>query len=259
MKIALPKISLKADRIKALTKTFMQDKYAKVLHDLTELEIESPDDMRVKQKIGEILYRQGKYDSAITKFDEMVRFFEKNEFILKSIRACKMILKIRPQLIDYNIKLGSLFLKLGMTNESANQYRIVMSHYAAIKDHVNTLKYAKILVKVDPSNDSKVKLAEIYHNSSLVAEAVNLYQELANDARSKKDFDKLQHYYELLLPHVPNNSNLLKDVCILNLRKQKPDYVLKLLDQYQVTDNRAFADLVKKARLMREALRRQKK
>jgi len=258
MKFALPKLKINSDKIKALTNKLMQDKYEKTLQDLRELEAENPDDMRVKQKIAEILYRQDNIDLSLEKYKEIVSFFEKNDFILKAIRTCQSILKIRPSLVEFNIRLGSLHLKLGMTNESANQYRIVVNSFASQGDMPNTLKYSKILAKIDPSNDNKVKLAEIYQSAGMKEEAVKLYEDLAKVSREKKDYDKLLHYYELLLPHQPTNSTLLKDICILNLRKQKPEYVLKLIDRYGVTENRAFADLVKKSRLMREAMRRQK-
>jgi tetratricopeptide (TPR) repeat protein len=257
MKVSLPKIN--SDRIKALTQKLMQDKHEKILEDLVDLERDNPEDMRVKQKIAELLYKQTNIEPSIDKFKEIAAYYEKNDFILKAIRACQQILKIKPLLVEYNIKLGSLHLKLGMTNEAANQYRITVNHFAHVGDVENTLKYSQILVKVDPSTDNKVKLAEIYQNSNMTNEAVSIYNELAQEAREKKQYDKLLHFYEMLLPHTPNSSTLLRDVCILSLRKQRPDHVLRLLDQYQAMDNRAFEDLVKKARLMREALRRQKK
>jgi len=254
----LPQFNVAKDKIKELSKSLMQDKYEKILQDLMELESENPDDMRVKQKIAELLYKLGRIDEAMTHLMAIVDFFEKGEFILKAIKASKNILKIRPELIDYNIKLGALYLKIGMINESANQYRIAITQYAHAGDITNTLKYSKILVKIDPSNDNKIKLAEIYQTAGMATEAMGLYKELAKEARQKKDYEKLLHYYDLLLPHDSKNIALIKDVCILNLRNQRPDSAIRILEQYSQTTNPEFKDLIQKALLMKEALRKKK-
>lgn len=256
MKFQLPKID--TERLKELRKKIFQDRYEKILEDLKELESENPTDMRVKQKIAETLFRRDRVDEAVEKYKEIAAHFEKEAFVLKAIKAYHSILKIKPDLVDYNLKLAGLYVKLGMTTEAANQYRIAINHYATLGDSAKTLALSKDLVKIDPSNDNRAKLAEIYQTCGMIAEAVKQYEILAGDCRAKKNYDKLLYYCELILPHQPDNKALLKDVCILYLRKQKPDQALRLLDHYKMTQDPVFAEVLKKAKLMQEVLRRRK-
>lgn len=257
MKLHLPKIN--SEKIKSLSKKFFQDKYEKILQDLCELEAENPGDMRVKQKMAEILFKKDRIDESIAKYREIAAFFEKEDFILKAIHACKSILKIRPELVDYNLKLSSLYQKIGMMNEAANQYRIAINFYAAMGEADKTVRLSQDLVKIDPSNDNRAKLAEIYQNFGMKDEAVKQLEILANNYRIVKDYDKLLYFYELLLPHKKTSKAIVKDVCILNLRKQNPQRVLKIMEQCQVLDDPEFADLVKKSKLMLEVLKKKKK
>lgn len=259
MKFSLPKIKIDSERIKSLSQKVFQDKYEKILRDLIELETDNPGDMRVKQKIAEIYFKKNKIDESIDKYKEIAAHYEKEEFILKSIEACKSILKIRPELVDYNLKLASLFLKIGMTNEAANQFRIAINFYASVHELEKTIRLSQDLVKIDPSDDNRAKLAEIYQHFGMTDEAIKQYEILAKNYRIKKDYNKLLHFYEMLLPHKKENKDILKDVCILNLRKQNPQRTLKILEQYAALDDSMFEDLVKKAKLMLEVMRKQKK
>ncbi len=259
MKFKLPKLDFNAEKFQELKKKFFQDRYEKIIKDLLELEIENPGDMRVKQKIAEIYYKKDRVDEAIGKYREIADHFEKADFILKAIKACKNILKIRPDLIEFNIKLAALYLKLGMTNEAASQYRIAVNHFAGRGQTEQTIKISQELVKIDPSYENRDKLAEIYQNFGMAGEAVKQYEYLAQHFRSVKDYDKLLHYYEMLLPHKKDNKALVKDVCILHLRRQRPERALKILELYKALDDVFYEELVKKARLMIDAMKKQPK
>lgn len=255
----LPKINFSSEGLKEISKKIFQDRYEKVLLDLIELEEENPNDMRVKHKIAEIYYKKEMIEEAVNKYREIAQYFEKEEFILKAIKACNSLLKIKPDLVQFNLKLAALYLKLGMINEAAGQYRIAINYYATHGDPAKTLGLSQDLVKIDPSNDNRAKLAEIYQNAGMGKEALKQYEIIAKDYRIKKDYAKLLYFSELILPHQPENKAVLKDVCILHLRNQRPERALKILDHYKMTDAPDFAELVTKAKLMMEALRKNRK
>lgn len=259
MKFKIPKVNFNTDKLKALSNSLFQDRSQKILKDLLELEVENPADMRIKQKIAELYFKQGKTDEAVAKFEEIMLSLEKSDFVLKAIRACQSILKMKPALVDYNLKLAALYLKVGMLNEAANQYRIAINHFAALKDEKKTIALSQDLVFIDPSPENRSKLAEIYQSCGMTDGAIKQYEVLAKEYRMQKNYDKLLHFYELILPHRPENRAILKDVCILYLRKQRPERSLKIMEHYKVLEDGDFQDLVKKAQMMVEALRKHKK
>jgi tetratricopeptide (TPR) repeat protein len=262
MKAKLPTIDIAG--LKERFNTFYHKRFQsadeKQLQDYLEVERERPDDMYVKQKIAELYYRMDRIDEAVAKYAAVAQSHEKSDFILKAIKGYKAILKVRPTLVDVNIKLGQLFLKVGLTVEAANQYRIAINHYAAAGDKEKTVTLTQLLVKIDPSNANRHKLAEIYQAYGLIEEALKQYELLAKDYRNKKIYDRLLNVYELILPHKPGNKAILKDVCILYMREQKPERALAIMDRYKVAEeDEVFTGLADKARLMVDAMRRQKK
>lgn len=262
MKAKLPKIDLATikERLNAFYHKRFQSADEKQLQDFLELERERPDDMYIKQKIAEQYYRMERIDDAVAKYGEVAQSHERSDFILKAIKGYKAILKIKPVLVEVNIKLAQLFLKVGLTVESANQFRVAVGHFAAAGNREKTLALTQQLVKIDPSNSNRQKLAEIYQSYGMTEEALKQYEILAKDYRAKKMYDRLLGIYELIMPHKPSNKAIIKDVCILYMRQQKPERALAIMERYKVADeDEVFQGLAEKARLMIEALKRQKK
>lgn len=249
---------LNSERVKKITNKLFQEKNEKTLQSLIELERETPQDTRIKMRISEILYHKGEIEEAIEKLQDIATIHEQAQFFLKAIDAYKTILKIKPDFIAINLKLATLYLKLNMINEAANQYRIAVHFYASEGDQKNMLNLAEKLVELDPSDENRAKLAEIYQGSSLADQAVEQYEILAKNYRLKKNYNKLLYFYELILPFKPDNRAILRDVCILHLRQKNPARALHVMEQYNVSDESSFKDLTKKANLMAEALKKQK-
>jgi tetratricopeptide (TPR) repeat protein len=249
----------KSNRLKELFKKIVQDPQEKALQNLLALEAEHPDDLRIRQQTAELYYKRGHLEEALSKFWEIAESYEKQDFVLKAIDTYKNILKIKPDMVEINLRLTSLYLKVDMKTEAANQFRIAINYYARAGFANKTLALAQQLVELDPSPENRAKLAEIYQSGGMTDEAVKQYELLAKDFRARKNYDKLLHFYELILPHRPNNTAIVKDLCILYLRKKDPQRTLTLIDQHKVGNDPAFEDLAQKARLMMEAIKRQKK
>lgn len=242
-----------------LKERLFQDKRDRLINELTTMEAERPDDARVKNKLAELLFSKGDTEQACEKFLEVAARFEKDDFTLKAIKTYSRILAIKPFESQYNVKLAKLYLKLGMTAEASNQYRIAINHHASNKDLEMAMGLSQDLVKIDPSVENRAKLAEIYQSFGMTNQAIEQYEIIAKYYRKEKNFDRLLHFYELLLPHQEDNKATLRDVCILTLRKQNPKRALKLIEQYNVGDDPVFKDIAEKAHMMIDAIKRQSK
>lgn len=247
-------------KIDTLRKKWFQNPHEKTLADLLKLERDDPNDLRYKQKLAETYYRLERLDEAVAKYIEIAAAHEKKDFNLKAIKVYKTILKIRPELVDINLRLAQLFAKVGLVGEAANQFRIVVNYFAIRGDQEKTVALSQQLVKLDPSNANRHKLAEIYQSAGMMDKALEQYEILAKEYRAAKNYDYLLQVYEMILPHKPGNKAILKDVCILYLRQQKPDKALSAMDRYKASpDDETFKSLFEKARLMQDALVRQRK
>jgi tetratricopeptide (TPR) repeat protein len=247
------------ERFEALRKKWFQSPSEKLLQDLLKLELDDPNDLRYKQRLAEAYYRLDRIDEAVSKYAEIAAAHEKQDFNLKAIKVYKSILKIKPQLIDINLRLAQLFAKVGLMGESANQFRIAVNHFAIRGDGEKTVALSQQLVKIDPSNTNRHKLAEIYQSAGMVEKALEQYEILSKEYRAAKNYDRLLQVYEMILPHKPGNKAILKDVCILYLRQQRPEKALSAMDRYKASDtDETFKSLYEKARLMLDALIRQR-
>lgn len=249
---------IKSEKLRSTLNKIFQDKDEKILFDLLELERENPNDTRVKIKIGEMFFKKNLIEEAIEKLEAAAQSFAAEQFHLKAIDVYKKILHIKPDFIPVNLKLSELYLRLNLVAEAANQLRIAINHYAQEGDQDHTRELAEKLVHLDPSLENRVKLAEIYQSFGMAEQAVEQYEFIAREYRLLKDYEKLLHFYELIMPHRPDNKAILKDICILLLKQKNPQRALHFMEHYKVMEDLNFKELLDKANLMAEALRRQK-
>ncbi|MBI2340372.1 MAG: hypothetical protein HYU99_08425 [Deltaproteobacteria bacterium] len=239
------------------SKLFQKNRYERVINDLKELALQRPDDMRIKMRMAETWFRAKDIPRAIQTYREIADLFERQNFILKAAAIYKNILKLEPGLVEINVKLAELYQKLGLQADAVNQYRIMVESYSAMGDRDKMIATCRKLVELDPAPANRRKLGEIYQMHGMAKEAVEQYEALAREYRLGKQYDDLLRVYELILPHKGDNQALIKDICILYLRRQEPDHAIRTMERFKLDGEPAFADLYDKARQMREILRKQ--
>ena len=90
--------------------------------------------MRIKIKIAETYFKAKDIPHAIQTYLEVSKIYIEHNFILKAVAIYKNILKLDPTLVDINLDLADLYLKLDMTGDTVTQYQIAMQHYASRGD-----------------------------------------------------------------------------------------------------------------------------
>lgn len=234
---------------------FQKNKYERLIADYEALAAQHPEDMRIRVKIAETYLKCKNIDHALAIYQEIASHYESKNFTLKAVAIYKNMLKLDPTQVEINVKLAELFRKLEMIPEATNQYRIILQHFTQQKETAKQLDTALTLVSIDPSNSNRRKLAEIYQAQGIIKEAIAQYEILAQNYLQEKKYDELLRVYEILLAHNPKNHPMIKDVCILYLRRQEPDNAIRTLERYKVDLDPAFSTLTEKAKLMKKALR----
>ncbi len=238
------------------SRLFQKNKYEKLLSEYISLSEKHPDDQRIWLKIAETYFKARDIDNAVLSYKRVAESFEKENFFLKAVAAYKNILKIKPTLVEINLKLAALYSKIGMTQDMVGQYRIAMNFFESRGDKDQLIETSRKLLEVNPTAANRRKLAEIYQNAGMMNEALEQYEILSREFRLNKQYDDLLRIYELMLPHKPKNHPLIRDICILYLRRQEPDAALRVMERHHVDTDPEFSTLYEKARLMREALRK---
>lgn len=241
------------------SRLFQKNKYEKLIGDYLALSAQHPGDTRILLKIAETYFRAHDITHAIDSYRQVALAFEKDNFFLKGVALYKNILKINPTLVEINLKLAELYIKIGMAQDAVTQYRIAMQYFEIHKDKESLIDTAKKLLEINPLPSNRRKLAEVYQNMGMTSEAMDQYEILAREFRLNKQYDDLLKIYELILPHKPKNQPLIRDLCILYLRRQEPDHAIKTMERYHVDAEPDFSPLYEKAKMMKEALRKQQR
>lgn len=257
-KSSKPKAKSKSDSgIKSFfSKLLQKNKFQGVLEDYKKLAQAHPEDMRIQLKIAETYFKAREFDHAIKTYEKIAEHYSEKNFILKAVAVYQRILKLNPNLVEINLKLSDLYQKLDMKDHAAIQLRIAMEVYKAHHESDALIEIAKKLVDLDPSPQNIRKLGEIYHSQGKTNEAIEQYQKLAQTYQLRKEYDELLRICELILNHQPQNRSLIKDVCLLYLRKKEPEKSIRILERYKVDNEPEFKSFYEKAKLMQRALKK---
>ncbi|EKD42677.1 MAG: hypothetical protein ACD_73C00063G0003 [uncultured bacterium] len=231
------------------------NKNDKALQDLQNLAASRPGDMRIQIKIADIYYQNKNLEMALETLQGIAQKYIQQNFALKAVAVYKKMLMMNPSVAQTNMDLAGLFEKMNMPSDAVIQYRIALQQYYSSGTRDKVIEITKKIASLDGSLLNKRHLAEIYQSFGMLTEALQEFETVAQLYRQQKQFDELLKLYEIILPHKPTNHALIKDVCILYLRKQQPDHAIKTMERYKVDADPAFNDLYEKAKLMKKALR----
>ena len=238
-----------------LAARFFEKKHDRVLKDAEAALTANPEDVRAKLNVAEAAFMARKVDEAVQTYREVALAYTRDSFILKAAAVYKNVLKLDPTLIEINLKLAELYLKLEMVPDAVTQYRIALQAFELKDDKEQMLSIGKKLVEIDPSPGNRRKLAEIFLGNRMTKEAMEQFGILAQGYRDGKQYDELLRAYEMMLPHLGENRPVIKDVCILYLRRQEPENAIRTIEKYKFDSEPTFAELYDKAKLMMKALR----
>ncbi|MDO8518987.1 MAG: hypothetical protein Q7T11_02350 [Deltaproteobacteria bacterium] len=243
------------EKYRELAARFFEKKHDRVLKDARAALTANPEDLRAKLKLAEAHFKAHQADLAIAAYREVAEAYTRDNFILKAAAIYKNILKLDPTAIETNLKLAELYQKLEMTSDAVTQYRIALQAFEAAEAKEKLLSIGKKLVEIDPSPANRRKLAEILIANRMTKEALEQYGILAQTYRDEKKYDDLLRIYEIMLPHIGENRGIIKDVCILYLRRQEPEKAIRTVEKYKLDTEPQFSELYDKAKLMMKALR----
>ncbi len=237
---------------------FQKNKFQKEIRDYLDLAATRPNDMRIRIRIAEIYFKAKEIDKSVETYLQIADTYVEQDFTLKAVACYKNVLMIDPSRVDVNLKLVDLYIKLGMNADAVGQMKIAIRHYKNLDLKDDVIALTKRIVELIPSSPNRRRLGELYQSHGLFDEAITQYEVIATEYRQSKSYDELLKIYELILPHKPDQHSLIRDVCILYLRKQEPDMAIKTMERYKVDSEAEFTELYDKAKLMKKTLRSNK-
>ena len=98
-------------------------KAIKELHKLVE---SSPQDFRLRLKLGDLYLKDGESESAIKEYLKVAELYEGEDLNLKAVSIYKKVLSISPKHMDALHKMAALYLKEGLEGSAKNCYQTIL-------------------------------------------------------------------------------------------------------------------------------------
>ena len=133
------------------------EEYRKLLAD-------SPKDIALLNKVGDLYVRISRNDEAVRLFLQLAARYAEDGFFVKAIAIYKKILKFDPTRLVVYEKLADLYHKQGLVNEARSQYQVLVDYH---QKHADTQSAAAVLEKMcelDP-DDPTPRAPQIISNS----------------------------------------------------------------------------------------------
>ncbi|MRR53298.1 MAG: tetratricopeptide repeat protein [Deltaproteobacteria bacterium] len=206
-------MSSQKDKFLASAQKFIQKgQFDRALRDYEQVVTADPKDVKLRQKLAELMIRCNRRDDAIREYNTIAKFYDENGFYLKSIAVYKQIQRLDPSNIEISLCLAALNEKQGMIGNALSEYKMVYDHYQKQGLVDQAIEILQKMQAVDPENvDIRLKLAETYF---AVKSEEKAYQEFTRAAITLKNrgnhdfFERVNRKIHDLFPDKTDSSVL---------------------------------------------------
>jgi len=138
-----------------------------------------PGDLRVRQRLAELLAKSKRVDDARKELETIGRNLTANGFYLKAIAVYKQIEKLFPDDIGVALMLASLNEKHGLSANALAEYKRAYDHYETLQNYVEALKALEAMQRIDAHNPNiKLKYAEVLFQQGKLEESQDAFRAL---------------------------------------------------------------------------------
>lgn len=206
-------LSSQKDKFLASAQKYIQKgQFDRALRDYEQVVTADPKDVKLRQKLAELMIRCNRRDDAIREYNTIAKYYDENGFYLKSIAVYKQIQRLDPSNIEISLCLAALNEKQGMIGNALSEYKMVYDHYQKQGLIDQAIEILLKMQAVDPDNvDIRLKLAETYFEAKNEEKA---YQEFTRAAITLKNrgnndfFERVNRKIHELFPDKTDSSAL---------------------------------------------------
>ncbi|MDK9717796.1 MAG: tetratricopeptide repeat protein [Trichlorobacter sp.] len=163
-----------------------------------------PGDLRVRQRLAELLAKSKRIDDARKELETIGRNLTANGFYLKAIAVYKQIEKLFPDDIGVALTLASLNEKHGLSANALAEYKRAYDHYETLQNYTEALKALEAMQRIDANNPNiKLKYAEVLFQQGKLEESQDAFRALGLllvERRDDATFGRLAERISQLFP-----------------------------------------------------------
>ena len=248
------------NKAKALAKAqqyLQKNNIDRALRELVAVVKDDPKDLRTRQKVAELLARQGRNPEAMKEFTVVAESYAHGGFFPKAVSIYKQMIRIEPDEMAHHLALGEVYQQLAHLSDAMDHFNVVAEHYevkGTTKDRVKI--YQKLSAIVPESLEYAEKLANICLQDADPQAAFEVWKNLANRLAPKGTSDALLRAYEGMQKFRSDDLELTRKLADLYLDRGQPKKALEKLQEAFKVDSQdtetlnlladAFVDLGQK-------------
>ena len=197
--------------IASAEKALQKGKVDSALKDYLKVLEESPGDINILNKVGDLFVRLNRNEESIPYFTRIAEHYSRDGFFLKAIAIYKKINKLDPARLDIYERLAELYGKQGLTIEAKSQYQVLADYHSKNENVIGAIGiYQKMAAAESQNIEIHVKLADLYTQARRTAEALKEYAVVATLLRERGAADEALQVYDKALKLGPDNGEILR-------------------------------------------------
>lgn len=245
-------MSSQKEKFLASAQKFIQKgQFDRALRDYEQVVTADPKDVKLRQKLAELMVRCNRREDAIREYDTIAKYYDENGFYLKAIAVYKQIQRLDPSNLEISLSLAALNEKQGMIGNALSEYKNVYDHYQKEGMIENAVEILQKMHAVDPENiDIRIKLAETLYAAGSTEKSYQEYTRAALSLKSQGStdtFDRVCRKIHELFPDRSESSVI--DILSEQIKNGVLDDAVPKLEKMVIEDpeNLAALDLLAEA------------
>jgi tetratricopeptide (TPR) repeat protein len=199
----------------AAEKLLQRGKVEAAIQEFRKLLADSPKDIALLNRVGDLYVRINRNDEAIRLFLQLAQRYSEDGFFVKAIAIYKKILKFDPTRMVVYERLADLYHKQGLLTEARDQYKVLVDYYQKHGDAKKGAEYLQKIADLDPEDPTpRVKLAEAHHQLGDKQKELGELKALAEMMTRHGRFEEAAQIYARAIAAAPDDLAFVTDAVL---------------------------------------------
>jgi len=204
-------------------------------------------DVKVHLKLGDLYAKLRDQGGAVKHYAEAAKYYTKDGFYSKAIAVYKRVLELDENRDDIYQQMADLYQRLGMVGDAMSLFQRIAGNFEKDGKLKEALDIYRRMAELDPKNVVNLtKLAEVYYKNGMKKEGYQAFRRALNELKEQNRFEEYVRLMEKLAKADPDNSENLKELCQVYLKRKVYDRaypVLARIHQQAPDDLQMLANL----------------
>jgi len=187
-------------------------------------------DVKTWTRLGDLHAKLKKNDDAIKCYAEGAKLYTRDGFYSKAIAVYKQVIALDENRDDIYLLMADLYQRLGMVGDAMSQYQRVAGNFEKDGKLKESLDIYRNMAELDPRNVLILtKLAELHYKSNNKKDGYGVFKRALAELKEANRFEEYVRLMEKLAKADPDNSENLKELLAIYLKRKVYDRSYPLL------------------------------